>query len=331
MIHDFVVVGAGISGVTAARSLTALKKTGLVLEKSRGFGGRMSTRKIKIDPHGMAIFDHGAQFLTIRDPYTAELLRPLIESNFIHEWQTQIPHEDYPTAFKSSARFISKMGMSAVPKELAKNLRVNFETKVVRIERQAKAWSLWDENENRIDCRLLVITCPTPQITALLPEFKDHPQIKNVSYRPCLAVLICRELPFEMEWTAKWMGRESSVEWICDNQKKGISPLPALTMHFSKNSSEKYFDSPDEEVFRMLEVSLPNLHRGLNLHRGDFLYRAVHRWRYSQPIGKAIHPPYLYDQTLAPLLMVGDGFSGGRVEGAIQSTLSGLNKWQETQ
>ena len=63
------IVGAGISGLMAAREL---KKNGyqvLVLDKGRGLGGRMATRRM-----GGARLDHGAQFMTARQPAFAAII-----------------------------------------------------------------------------------------------------------------------------------------------------------------------------------------------------------------------------------------------------------------
>ena len=51
-----VIVGAGIAGLLAARRLRTAGCDVLVLEKSRGFGGRMATKRV-----GAAVFDQGAQ------------------------------------------------------------------------------------------------------------------------------------------------------------------------------------------------------------------------------------------------------------------------------
>ena len=56
-----VVVGAGISGLLAAQELTAAGWRVVVLDKGRGVGGRMATRRV-----GDGTFDHGAQFFTVR-------------------------------------------------------------------------------------------------------------------------------------------------------------------------------------------------------------------------------------------------------------------------
>lgn len=53
---DCLIVGAGISGLLAGITLAAEGLRVCILEKGRGLGGRMATRR-----NGSAVFDHGAQ------------------------------------------------------------------------------------------------------------------------------------------------------------------------------------------------------------------------------------------------------------------------------
>ena len=67
----YAVIGAGIAGLSCARALAASGVHVTVFDKSRGPGGRMSTRR----GEGWAC-DHGAQYFTARDPlFQAELAR----------------------------------------------------------------------------------------------------------------------------------------------------------------------------------------------------------------------------------------------------------------
>jgi hypothetical protein len=56
------VVGAGIAGIACARTLAQAGHQVTVFEKSRGAGGRMSTRDTEFGS-----FDHGTQYFTVRD------------------------------------------------------------------------------------------------------------------------------------------------------------------------------------------------------------------------------------------------------------------------
>lgn len=59
---NIAVVGAGMAGITAARTLIQAGHRVTVFEKSKGVGGRMSTRRSEFGS-----FDHGAQYFTVRD------------------------------------------------------------------------------------------------------------------------------------------------------------------------------------------------------------------------------------------------------------------------
>jgi renalase len=59
IVHcETIIIGAGLAGLTLANSLSLKGQEALILEKSRGVGGRIATRRI--DNQGL---DHGALFL----------------------------------------------------------------------------------------------------------------------------------------------------------------------------------------------------------------------------------------------------------------------------
>ncbi len=74
------VVGAGLSGLTLAARLRAHADV-TVFEKSRGYGGRLATRRA-----APFAFDHGAQFFTARTTAFREFLAPLIEAGVVDTW-----------------------------------------------------------------------------------------------------------------------------------------------------------------------------------------------------------------------------------------------------
>jgi predicted NAD/FAD-dependent oxidoreductase len=78
---DAVVIGGGIAGLSAAGALAAAGRRVLVLDKSRGVGGRMATRRI-----GGAVCDHGAQFFTVRTGEFATVVEDAVRAAAVAEW-----------------------------------------------------------------------------------------------------------------------------------------------------------------------------------------------------------------------------------------------------
>ncbi|HKH58940.1 MAG TPA: FAD-dependent oxidoreductase, partial [Rubrobacter sp.] len=124
-----VVVGAGISGLLAAKKLNEKGWTVTVLDKSRGVGGRMATRRV-----GEGNFDLGAQFFTVRSERFAGLVEDWLGAGVATEWTRGFadsegrPNEDgYP-------RYRGAEGMTSIPKYISRGLDVRTGERVVRVD-----------------------------------------------------------------------------------------------------------------------------------------------------------------------------------------------------
>ncbi len=118
---DIAVIGAGIAGLVCAQQLSQAGYSVLVVEKSRGLGGRLATRRL----HGTWA-DHGACYLKPKGELLGrfvEILRCLTTSRFastrhILEVWTEEVYELTADAFLSepknrSPRYVAPEGMSA--------------------------------------------------------------------------------------------------------------------------------------------------------------------------------------------------------------------------
>jgi renalase len=70
------IIGAGMAGITAARTLSQAGYRITVLDKSRGAGGRMATRHTEFGS-----FDHGAQYFTVRDARFRQMMAWALEDS----------------------------------------------------------------------------------------------------------------------------------------------------------------------------------------------------------------------------------------------------------
>ncbi len=307
MKHTTVIIGAGISGLLLARELKARGATVEVLEKSRGVGGRMSTKRV-----ADAVFDQGAQFFNVRDEYFEAMVERWAQCGAMERW----PGGD-------AVRWIPRPSMTGLAKALAKCLPVRLRHKVRSVKwHDCGCWEIDVEGEELVRAERLVFSSPVPQSLALLdaggvelpPAVRSG--LERCDYYSCLALMLVLDRPGDIP--AEGVVIESGpIRWVVDNVRKGIAQgaKAAVTVHLSREFSEEHYGDPEATIF---EKVLPALRPLL----GDAIVetRALHRWRYSEP--RTVHAQrcvWLPEQRLG---FCGDAFGGPRVEGAAISALA---------
>jgi predicted NAD/FAD-dependent oxidoreductase len=338
---DVAVVGAGIAGLVAARELAASGLRVVVVEKSRGLGGRMATRRL-----GGAVCDHGAQFFTVRGRAFGTLVGEAHEAGAVERWcdgfaRSTAKGGGMLPAGDGHPRWRGTGGMTGLPKHVASALdpaRCSIRTAVTAtaLEVEASGVVVQVEDGERIRAAAAILACPVPQSLALMgaggPTAPgggrlDAAALKTlaaIDYDPCFALMLVLERPsrvpppggiqFEAEGPAN-----GPIAWLADNQQKGISPLPALTIHATAAFSREHFDAPPDDVTaRLLASAAPWIDGS---PEAIVVERSLHRWRFAQP--KTIVPEPLVAACAAPpIVCCGDAFGGPKVEGAASSGLA---------
>ncbi|MGJ3243665.1 MAG: NAD(P)/FAD-dependent oxidoreductase [Opitutales bacterium] len=308
-----IVIGAGISGLLAA---TVLKKHGIhpvVLEKGRGVGGRMATRRV-----GDAVIDHGAQYFTVRNNIFSGWVEAWENSGIVKEWFTRFPEESSEVGHP---RYIGTNGMTTIAKHLAEGLEVHKQHKVREIHFENGQWQVTCGNGSTFDAPFLLITAPVPQALELIDgsniELTDSKRtiLSEIRYQRSLSVLALLDGPSGLPYHGgKKVHDDPVITWIADNQMKGISPKqPAVTIHSSYAFGDKHWDSPDEErIPPMLKAAEPYL-------KAKATETQCHRWGFTTPI-TPIEAPFMFSRR-HNLMLAGDGFGGPRLETAAVSGL----------
>ena len=302
-----VIVGAGMSGLTAAGELREKGWNVTLLDKGRGVGGRMATRRI-----GESRFDHGAQFFTVRAPRFREATDRWQQANWVAPWFDEGGHVRYRAAG----------GMNALAKHLSMPFDVRTETKVARAEPADEGWQVITESGLTLRAGALVLTAPAPQALALLAACSDRlpsqllSTLAAISFDPCLALLVTIDGPSRVPPPGYIRPEQGPVEWIADNTQKGVSNgAAALTVHARADFSRDYLEAPQEDAARLLlEAAGPWL-------GGEITAWQLHRWRYSRPVEAGQRPACLFSRQPA-LAIAGDAFGGSRLEGAFLSGLA---------
>lgn len=310
---DTLIIGAGISGLLAATRLKNSGQSVLVLDKGRGVGGRMASRRMSED--GTTRADHGAQFFTVRDQQFQKWVDEWLASGVIEEWCRGFSgHDGHP-------RYRGAKGMTAIAKHLAADLDVQTKTKVTAIQQKDDAWHILTEAGTEFASHNLIVTSPVPQSLTLLnialPE-ADHKALQTLCYHPCFAVMARLSQPSHIPPPGGVQVRGPIIDWVGDNYQKGISAETTVTIHGSPDFTRQHLDEDRELVGNLLVEAAAAA--------GYFDQTAVqqvqvHRWMYAQPT--ECYPERCLYTTVnrLPIIFAGDAFKHARVEGA---ALSGL-------
>ena len=308
---DTLVIGAGLSGLCAAGDLQQAGHSVLLVDKGRGLGGRLAGRRI-----GEASFDHGAQFMTTRHPRFAETVKQWVAAGIAEEWYSSFP--GLSSSDGGHPRYRGIPSMTAVAKQLASGLNILQSVRVETIAQFDQLWQVTLDNGDTQTARSLVITSPVPQSLELLANFPladdKRARLERIEYEACIAVMAVLDSPSKIPAPGAMLLDSGPIAWLGDNQQKGVSKLPAMTIHGSADFSQQHFDLDRQQAGQLLiDAAQPYL--GANVT--DY---QVHGWRYSKP--SVVDPEacmLISSDNHPPLVLAGDAFNGPRVEGAVVS------------
>ena len=318
---DFLVIGAGLAGLAFACDAHNAGKSVCVLDKGRGVGGRMATRRM-----GNVRVDHGAQFFTARGPRFQALVDGGLENGWIQEWSQGFPqwkNGAIESRAPGHARYMCPQGMSEFAKQLAQGLNVQTGAQAAQIE---KAPGESDDFFYRVTCAdgrtfegnaVMLCLPPLQLLTLARPLLSEETQtrLNNVTYDPAWTLLLHLETDLPgADWPAVEFDNHPVLGWVSrDNTKRGPNAPPVLVVHGSGKWSAAHLEDEKEAVQAALMNALEETFGPLPV----VLEAQVHRWRYANPT-HLLGEPFFWD-TQTRIGGAGDWAGGGNVEGAVTS------------
>lgn len=315
---NLAVIGAGLAGLSAARSLAEAGHQVTVFEKSRGPSGRMSTRRTDD-----WFADHGAQYFTARTSAFQAVVDQWVQQGVAAPWAGRIRalQSRALVVSESVARFVGSPRMTSPAALWAADLSLYTEQTVVGLQRVSQGWQVQTKEEGdwpqRFDAVVLAI--PSPQVLAfdgLLPSTWTD-RLRAIAFRPCWAVMARYEQVPDTGFDGLF-ANDDQVSWVSWNQSKpGRGSTPVAVIHATADYTSQNLERPKEQVIRELTGFLRQF--GVP----DPVEALAHRWLYALSDDSAFAssislPTSLWDPALG-LGLCGDYLAGGRVEGAFVS------------
>jgi predicted NAD/FAD-dependent oxidoreductase len=218
-----------------------------VFDKGRGPGGRLSTRRSKTTQ-----FDHGAQYMTTRDPSIAQLVEQWTGAGVIGPWnglELDLRASDQVPRKPRDVRLVGVPGMNALVRYLLSGLDVRFDNRVTGIFRQGDQTevSLAASASERFD--VVVVAVPAPQAAPLLDDWpRLQEPVTKVEYHPCWATMLELAQAVDVQWTAARTG-DPRIKWIArDHTKPGRPAAETWVLHATPEWTRDHLEDSKEQV-----------------------------------------------------------------------------------
>jgi len=332
------VVGAGMAGITCARTLTQAGHRVTVFEKSHDVSGRMATRN-----SAFGTFDHGTQYFTVRDARfvqamqtTPQVCRPW-SANAV---QVMDAHGRVAAAGLpgGEAHWVATPGMNALVRRWAEPLAhaqcVELQTCVTQLEVDTLNKSQWqlrttaDDDGTHVYSGFdaVVLAIPSAQANVLLRTVpQGTPLLKKidaVTVSPCWTLMLAFPQAVQPGLTTlgpQWNAARSThhrIAWLArESSKPGRNAIERWTVQASAAWSQEHVQDDPARVQAKLLKAFAEI-TGI---RAEPSHADVHRWLYAKtekPLGKS----HLWDAKTG-LGVCGDWCLGHRVEDAFVSGL----------
>lgn len=298
-----VVIGAGMAGASCAERLYRAGVDVAVVEKGRGPGGRMSTRRMDT-----LAFDHGAPaFAATREAF-ADVLHQWAELGWVAGWVP--PWEDTP-------HWTGTPSMNRVCQSLLQGVSAHYGRQVSDIAASSGLVEVrFDKGPVEL-ANAVVCTAPAPQAQVLLEAWESlRAPASRVRYRPTWAAMMAFSgAPFgEADHVALQLdGAPIGHAW-CDGLKPGRDGRHTWVIHANDQFSAAHLERSPQE---MADIFLTSVSSAPGFRRTRAVLNVAHRWRYARPenpLGSAI-----LQATDLPVIAAGDWVADGGVAGAWMS------------
>jgi predicted NAD/FAD-dependent oxidoreductase len=336
--QHFAIIGAGMAGITCARTLVQAGHHVTVFEKSRAVGGRMATRE-----SAFGSFDHGAQYFTARDPRfllalnTTPAISKRWSANSV-QILDELGHVTAPGLNNHDAHWVAVPGMNALVTAWSAPLKGNdcieMQTRVVRIERDALKSRQWQLRTESLDGTQhvfsgfdgVLLAMPAAQGHSLLQTSELAPVwvkgMAQVKVAPCWTLMLAFPNAMQPGLSAlgpQWNAARSThhrIAWLArESSKPGREPIERWTVQASAAWSQEHIHDDDQRAQAKLLKAFAEV-TGI---RAEPSHVDSQRWLYAktlQPLGKS----HLWDGKKG-LGVCGDWCLGHRVEDAFVSGL----------
>ena len=324
------IIGAGISGLFAARTLIDHGLNVTVFEKSRGVGGRMASRRTENETS----FDHGAQYFTARNKNFKRYVDAWIQQGIVEKWSSTtesnqnrivvLKNGSIASESQSVDRYVAVPYMNSICKHLARDVDIHRQTRVQKIVSNNGGLELIDDNSDSLGSYdRVIVSAPAGQAAEILTDFPNLANpISKISMQRCWAAMIA----FENKLTDQWAGafvHDSFLSWAARNNTKPqrSQSIEHLVLHADNDWTNQHWENdPTETAQQMLD----EFWRASGIAPQQPAHISGHRWGFALANEPSTNGCFFDAQH--GIAACGDWANGSRVEGAFLSGMAAAGR-----
>jgi renalase len=296
-----VVVGAGISGVAAARALTDGGREVVVLDRGRRIGGRMASRRTD----GRMV-DTGASYFTVSDEAFRAQVADWEARGLARPWTDtfSVSHDGDLSPKSGPVRWAAPGGLRSLVEDLAADLDVR-EATVARVGP--------GRDVDGLPASAVVLAMPDPQAVRLLdPAYATVIGALTDPFDPVLALTATFAGRSWPDVDGAFVADDPIISWVADDGRRRGDGAPVLVAHSTPEFAAEHLVAPDEAAGPMTAALRDAL--GIDAEPTS---THVHRWTFGKPAGTRDQTFFLDDHLVG---VCGDAWSDKpRVETAYLS------------
>ncbi|MFM7498619.1 MAG: NAD(P)/FAD-dependent oxidoreductase [Candidatus Fonsibacter sp.] len=318
-MKDIAIIGAGFSAATLSYFL---KKDLIFYEKSRGVGGRCSTRRVD----NIGLFDHGLQYIKSKNLE----FKNFLGDYRIWEGQFKIFKNNELKEDLNKERIINENGNNTLIKNLFKNKKVFINKELISLDRKNDYFQLNFKDNTQENYKTLIITAPYQQAFNLTKQFTENYFAKlNFSMQPNLTLMVAfnkslslnlSAISFEDDDVLGFAANENTKKKILINKDLELWTIQSSLKYAIKNIYEYRNNKKSlmDEMLRSFSVKLK-----IDIKEDNIQYFDIHGWLYAYSTNLEtdncswnLETANCYWNEDLRLGICGDWFSGGNAESA---------------
>lgn len=306
----YVIIGAGVCGLACASQLPPQHTR--IVEKSRGPGGRLSSKRLD---GGRA--DIGAQFMTARSDAFLHVLQQAERSGAVARWAPRMgrmTNGELIASPDTQARFVGTPYMNAFGRYLADGLMIDSGVRVETVVAKDDGYQLTTTTGDQFTAKVVVCTAPVNQMEGMLQAFDVSMIVERFTMEPTWTVVLESEsIMMSSDGSpldACFGGDDPVIDFVSFERSRPGRNNRFVVIHSTPDFARQHLEIEPEEAAALL---MPHLQTGLGIE-GEVILS--HRWRFARPTDATVVAQKGAYQVDTGLWIAGDYLSGGRVEGA---------------